>query len=51
MTTLTHKKLLLIDKDHKQAAQTARLYYALDTERGITRLQKGKTITYFYQNK
>jgi len=49
--TLTHKKLLLIDKDHKQAAQTARLYYVSDKEPGITRLQKGKTTSYLYQNK
>jgi len=49
--TLTHKKLLLIDKDHKQAAQTARLYYVSDKEPGITRLQNGKTTSYLYQNK
>ena len=49
--TLTHKKLLLIDKDHKQAAQTAKLYYVSDKEAGITRLQKGKSTGYFYQNK
>ena len=51
MTNLTHKKLLLIDRDHKQAAQTAKLYYVSDKESGITRMQKGKTISFFYQNK
>src|SRR5205085_9917133 len=51
MTNLTHKRLLLIDRDHKQAALTAKLYYVSDKESGITRVQKGKTVSFFYQNK
>lgn len=48
---LTHKKLLQIDKDHKQAAQTARLHYVTDKEPGISRSQSGKSITYLFQGK
>jgi len=51
MANLSHKRLLAIDKDHKEAAREANLYYVTDKDAGIQRLKKGKGYLYTYLGK
>lgn len=45
-TTLSHQKILKLDRDHKQAAKAARLIYVSDSKPGITRQKKTKEYSY-----
>lgn len=44
--SLSHQKILKLDKDHKQAAKAASLLYVLDSKPGITRQKKSKGYAY-----
>jgi len=48
---LSHKKILTLDKDHKQAAKAASLTYTSDSKPGITRQKKSKGYTYLAAGK
>lgn len=48
---LSHKKILKLDKDHKQAAKAASLIYTSDSKPGITRQKKANGYTYFFAEK
>ena len=50
-TSLSHKKILTLDKDHKQAAKEASLIYASDSKPGIIRQKKGKGYNYIIGRK
>ncbi len=43
---LSHKVLLKLDKDHKQAAAAARLTYVSDSKSGISRKKRGSGFSY-----
>ena len=43
---LSHKQLLLADRDPQHAAEVARLVYVSDSRPGILRRKKGKSFTY-----
>ena len=45
--TLSHQKILTLDKDHQEAAKAARLIYVLDSKPGIIRQKKSKRILLF----
>lgn len=49
--TLSHKKILDLDKDLKQAARAARLIYVSVNKPGISRKKKGDGFTYMYNGK
>ncbi|MES1224690.1 MAG: DNA topoisomerase IB, partial [Bacteroidota bacterium] len=51
MTTLSHKQLLVIDKNHEEAARAAHLYYVTDKDPGILRHKKGSSFFFTYQDK
>lgn len=48
---LSHKKILQLDKNTRQAARAADLLYVSDGKPGITRKKKGKGFVYIYQDK
>lgn len=50
-TSLSHEKILMLDKDHAQAAKAASLKYVSDNDPGITRRKKNKGYTYFFEGK
>lgn len=50
-TALSHAKILILDKDHAQAAKAASLKYVSDNNQGITRRKKNKGYTYFIEGK
>ena len=49
--TLSHQKILKLDKDHKQAAKAASLIYVSDSKPGITRQKKSKGYSYSFAGK
>jgi DNA topoisomerase-1 len=48
---LSHKQLLIADKDYKKAAIAASLKYVSDCDEGIRRVKKGKGYSYYYKGK
>ncbi|MGZ8536652.1 MAG: DNA topoisomerase IB [Flavisolibacter sp.] len=48
---LTHKEFLKIDKDYSKAAKVADLLYVNDKANGISRVKKGKSFTFIFDNK
>ncbi len=48
---LSHKEFLKIDKDYTSAAKAAHLIYVSDRSPGISRIKRGKSFTYVYDNK
>ena len=50
-TVLSHRQLLLIDRDYKKAAKAANLTHVCDDVPGISRLKKGKGYIYLKGNK
>lgn len=48
---LTHRQMLAIDKDYREAAAAADLTYVSDEMPGILRSKKGKGFYFLYQNK
>lgn len=48
---LSHKKILELDKNTREAARAANLLYVSDKQPGLTRKLKGKTYEYFFQGK
>jgi DNA topoisomerase-1 len=49
--SLTHKELLVVDKDYVKAASAVHLVYVNDRQPGILRRKKGKGFTYLLDNK
>jgi DNA topoisomerase-1 len=47
---LSHKEFLSIDKSYNESATTADLTYVRDNVDGITRLKRGKSFIYYFQN-
>ena len=43
---LSHRQLLVIDRDYKEAAKAANLTYICDDKPGITRMKKGRAYAY-----
>jgi DNA topoisomerase I len=50
-TALSHKQLLLADRDYERAASAAHLSYVSDSQPGITRKKKGKGFVYLLGDK
>lgn len=50
-TALSHAKILILDKDHVQAAKAASLKYVSDANPGISRRKKNKGYVYFFERK
>jgi DNA topoisomerase-1 len=44
---VSHTKLILANKDSKEAAKAAKLIYVSDTDEGIRRVKKGKGFVYY----
>jgi len=49
--TLSHQKILKLDKDHKQAAKAVSLIYTSDSKPGITRQKKSRGYIYLVAEK
>jgi DNA topoisomerase I len=48
---LSHKEYLKIDRDYMKAAKAADLVYVNDKKPGISRVKRGKSFSYIYDNK
>jgi DNA topoisomerase-1 len=48
---LKHKDFLKVDKHYEEAAVAANLLYVKDSDPGITRVKKGKSFAYYFQDK
>ncbi|MGK2863620.1 MAG: DNA topoisomerase IB [Chitinophagaceae bacterium] len=46
VSSLSHKKILKLDKDHRESAKVARLVYVSDNKPGIVREKAGKSFRY-----
>ncbi len=51
VSSLSHKKILVLNKDHKQSAKVARLLYVSDNRPGIAREKAGKKFRYVLSGK
>jgi DNA topoisomerase-1 len=51
MPQLSHREMLAIDQDYREAAAAASLIYVSDEMPGILRAKKGKGFYFLYQNK
>jgi DNA topoisomerase IB len=45
---LSHKEILLADRDYEKAASYANLVYVTDQQAGISRMKRGKGFSYLF---